>query len=112
VDDLLRLRDRLAVRDCDATLLPGILPLTTVRTLGKVPELSGVPAPRWVHERLERYASDPAAFRAEGIDLPAEVCERRLSEGLPGRDFYSLNRAKATRELVGRLGLARAAVAA
>jgi methylenetetrahydrofolate reductase (NADPH) len=106
VDDFLRLRDRLAARSCDAVLLPGILPLTTVRTLSKVPELSGSPAPEWVHTRLAPHAEDPRAFRAEGMEITAELCTRLLAEGVPGLHFYSLNRATATRELVHRLGLA------
>lgn len=106
VDEFLRLRDRLAARRCDATVLPGILPLTTTRTLQKVHELSGEPAPEWVHKRLAPFEEDKDAFRAEGMDITAEVGERLLAEGVPALHFYSLNRAKATRELVDRLGLA------
>lgn len=107
-DELVRLRDRLTDRGCGITLLPGILPLTTKRVLGKVPELSGVDAPAWVHERLDRYDDDPAGFRAEGLDIVYELSERLLAEGVPGLHFYSFNRAKAIRELVARLDLAPA----
>src|SRR5690606_23503746 len=68
-DDFLRLRDRLAERGCDVPLLPGIMPLTTTRTLAKAQELSGVPAPAWLRRRLEPYADDPPGFRAEGLDI-------------------------------------------
>jgi methylenetetrahydrofolate reductase (NADPH) len=106
VDDFLRLRDRLAAHNCDTTLLPGILPLTTRRVLGKVPELSGIDAPTWVHERLDRHGDDGAGFRAEGLDIVTELSERLLAEGVQGLHFYTFNRAKATRELVDRLNLA------
>lgn len=107
VDEFLRLRDRMAARGCVVPLLPGVLPLTTTRTLGKVLELSGVPAPPWVRRRLEPLADDRPAFRAEGLDIVTEVCERLLAEGVDGLHFYSLNRSTATTELVDRLGLAR-----
>ncbi|MGH3433249.1 MAG: methylenetetrahydrofolate reductase [Thermocrispum sp.] len=104
-DDFLRLRDRLAAGGVEAPLLPGIMPLTTPRTLHKTIELSGAPAPQWLLRRLDPLAEDKQAFRAEGLDVVTELCERLLAEGVPNLHFYTFNRAKATRELIGRLGL-------
>jgi methylenetetrahydrofolate reductase (NADPH) len=112
-EGFLRLRDRLAAAGCDVPLLPGIMPLTTVRTLRRGPELSGAPLPPALVERMERFADDPAAFRAEGMDVTAEMCARLLAEGVRGLHFYTLNRSLATVDLVQRLGLgARRAVPA
>jgi methylenetetrahydrofolate reductase (NADPH) len=104
-EGFLRLRDRLAAAGCDVPLLPGIMPLTTVRTLRRGPELSGAPLPPALVERMEPYSDDPAAFRAEGMDVTAEMCARLLAEGVRGLHFYTLNRSLATVELVQRLGL-------
>jgi methylenetetrahydrofolate reductase (NADPH) len=104
-EGFLRLRDRLAAAGCDVPLLPGIMPLTTIRTLRRGPELSGAPLPPALVQRMERYADDPAAFRAEGMDVTAEMCARLLAEGVRGLHFYTLNRSLATVELVQRLGL-------
>ncbi|MFI9388681.1 methylenetetrahydrofolate reductase [Kutzneria sp. NPDC052558] len=104
-EDFLRLRDRMAARGCDAPLLPGILPLTTVRTLRKTVELSGAPVPASIARRLDRYAEDPKAFRAEGIDVVTELGQRLIDEGVPGVHFYTFNMSRATTEVVGRLGL-------
>ncbi len=104
-EGFLRLRDRMAAAGCDVPLLPGIMPLTTVRTLRRGPELSGAPLPPALVERMERYADDPAAFRAEGMDVTAEMCARLLAEGVRGLHFYTLNRSLATVELVRRLGI-------
>ena len=105
-DGFLRLRDRLVAAGCDTPLLPGIMPLTTVRTLHRGPELSGAPLPADLVERLAPYADDAKAFRAAGMDETAALCERLLAEGVPGVHFYTLNRSPATAELVTRLGLA------
>lgn len=105
-EGFLRLRDRLAGAGCEAPLLPGIMPLTTVRTLRRGPELSGASVPPALIERLERYSDDPAAFRAAGMDVTSEMCARLLDEGVRGLHFYTLNRSTATVELVRRLGLA------
>ena len=65
-EGFLRLRDRLAALGCDIPLLPGIMPVLSVRTLRRGPELSGAPVPRAVLERLEPFADDPVAFRVGG----------------------------------------------
>jgi methylenetetrahydrofolate reductase (NADPH) len=104
-EGFLRLRDRMAAAGCDVPLLPGIMPLTTVRTFRRGPELSGAPLPPALVERMERYADDPAGFRAEGMDVTAEMCARLLDEGVRGLHFYTLNRSTATVELVQRLGI-------
>ncbi|MHA6622091.1 methylenetetrahydrofolate reductase [NAD(P)H] [Pseudonocardia sp. DLS-67] len=112
-EGFLRLRDRLAAAGCDVPLLPGVMPLTSVRTFRRGPELSGAPLPPALVARMERYADDPAGFRAEGMDVTAEMCARLLAEGVRGLHFYTLNRSLATTELVQRLGLgARRAVPA
>jgi methylenetetrahydrofolate reductase (NADPH) len=105
-EGFLRLRDRLAAAGIDVPLLPGIMPLTTVRTLHRGPELSGAPLPPALVERLQPYSDDPAAFRAAGMDVTAEMCARLLDEGVRGLHFYTLNRSTATVDLVRRLGLA------
>ncbi|MBW0093408.1 methylenetetrahydrofolate reductase [NAD(P)H] [Pseudonocardia sp. KRD-184] len=104
-DGFLRLRDRLAAAGCEVPLLPGIMPLTTMRTLHRGPELSGAPLPPGLAEGLERYADDPKAFREAGMDLTTELCARLLAEGVGGLHFYTFNRSTATTELVQRLGL-------
>ncbi|AOS65097.1 methylenetetrahydrofolate reductase [NAD(P)H] [Actinoalloteichus hymeniacidonis] len=104
-DDFLRLRDRLAARGCDVPLLPGVMPLTTMRTLRKTVELSGADVPPFLAKRLERFADDPRGFRAEGIEVVTELCSKLLAEGVDALHFYTLNRSPATREVVGRLGL-------
>jgi methylenetetrahydrofolate reductase (NADPH) len=105
-DDFLRLRDRVAATGCEAILLPGLMPLTTPRTLAKTIELSGASAPRALLDRLEPLAGDAAAFRAAGIDVVTELGRRLLDEGVPDLHFYTFNRTQATTEVVSRLGLA------
>ncbi|WP_026421487.1 methylenetetrahydrofolate reductase [NAD(P)H] [Actinokineospora inagensis] len=103
-EDFLRLRDRVTARGCEAPLLPGIMPITTRKTLAKMVELSGADVPARIADRLNRHA-EAAAFRAEGIDLATEISARLLQEGVPGLHFYTFNRSKATKEVVHRLGL-------
>ena len=104
-EGFLRLRDRLAAHGGEVPLLPGIMPVLSLRTLERGPQLSGSPVPPPVLDRLLPLADDPAAFRAAGLDLTTELCERLLAEGVPGVHFITFNRSTATAELVHRLGL-------
>src|SRR5262249_48931696 len=52
-DDFLRLRDRVAARDCEAIMVPSVMPLTTPKILAKTIELSGAAAPKALLDRLE-----------------------------------------------------------
>lgn len=101
----LRLRDRLAARGCHAPLLPGVMPITTPRVLAKFGELAGVPVPAAIADELLPLAADPAGFRQAGVDVVARLCERLIAEGVPALHFYTLNRSKATRQVVAALGL-------
>lgn len=106
-DDFLRLRDRVAARGSEAAMVPGVMPFTTARTLRKAAELAGARPPRWLVDRLEPLAGDPKAFRAEGMNIVTELSEKLLAEGVPVLHFYTFNRAKATHEVIDRLGLRR-----
>jgi methylenetetrahydrofolate reductase (NADPH) len=110
-EGFLRLRDRLEAAGCDAPLLPGIMPLLSAKTLRRGPELSGAPLPPGLAERMEPY-TDPKDFRAAGLDVTHELCERLLAEGVRNLHFYTLNRSLATTELVARLGLVASRVGA
>lgn len=104
-EDFLRMRDRVAARGYDTLLIPGVMPLTTPRTLHKTIELSGARLPQNIADKLDPLADDPKSFRAAGIDLVTSLCERLLANGVPSLHFYTMNRSKATKEVVGRLGL-------
>jgi methylenetetrahydrofolate reductase (NADH) len=105
-DDFLRLRDRVAAAGHQTILVPGVMPLTTPRTLAKTIELSGARCPRRLLDKLEPLAGDPKGFRAAGIDAVTELCQKLLDEGVPDLHFYTFNRSQATVEVISRLALA------
>nr|WP_040772147.1 methylenetetrahydrofolate reductase [Rhodococcus rhodnii] len=112
VEDYLRLRDRVAAFDPEQgakPIVPEIMPITSLRSVRRMMELSGSRLPRHLEERLVRAAGsgpeeDRAAVRAEGIDIATEMCERLVDEGAPGLHFITLNFARATGEVLERLG--------
>ena len=93
-------------RGVDTPVLPGILPVTSLSTMGRLGGM-GAAAPAWMEDRLraadERGGSD--AVRKEGVELATELCSRLLQSGVPGLHFYTFNTSSATREIYAALGL-------
>jgi len=68
-------------------------------------ELGGCRVPTQLWARLQAVADDRAAVREIGVEYAAGMCDRLLTEGVPGLHFYTLNWSRATREIYQRLGL-------
>jgi len=104
-EDYLRLRDRVAAAGCDVPIVPGIMPVTSLRVVSRAVELGGCRFPADLRERLQSVSDDRAAVRAIGVEYAAQMCQTLLAEGVPGLHFYTLNWSRATREIYQLLGL-------
>ena len=105
-DDYFQLVERVQRLGCAIPIIPGIMPITSVRQVARFGELSGRPVPAGLIARFERLAGDPAAVRAAGVEEATALSAQLLSGGAPVLHFYTLNRSTATLEVFGQLGLA------
>jgi len=104
--DYVGLVERVRARGVDIPILPGIMPILNLGAIQRQGELIGTSVPPEVVARIEAAAADgPAAVRAEGIAIAAELCEQLLEQGAPGLHFYTLNRSTATLEIFDRLNV-------
>jgi methylenetetrahydrofolate reductase (NADPH) len=100
--------DDLAERGVDKPVIPGIMPITNLKSVQRMATLSGAAVPPEVVGRLEAVADDPDEVRRVGVEMATELCQELLDAGAPGLHFYTLNRSTATREIYTNLGLAGA----
>ena len=84
-EDYLRLRDRVAARGCDVPIIPGIMPVTSVRTLDRIVVLSGAKFPPSLRRPAARGGRRPRRYAAGSAwTTPPRLCDRLLAEGVPG----------------------------
>jgi methylenetetrahydrofolate reductase (NADPH) len=107
IEDYLRLRDQVARHGCDIPIIPGVMPVTSLRIIERSIELSGckIPPPLLESIRAADAIGDKAAIRKIGVAYSAELCEQLLAEDAPGLHFCTLNWSRATREIYQLLGL-------
>jgi methylenetetrahydrofolate reductase (NADPH) len=107
VEDYLRLRDRVAAKGCDVLIIPGIMPVTSLRVLERSIELGGCKVPVGLLDQLRAADArgDAAEVRRIGVDYAAVLCARLLDEQVPGLHFITLNASRATMDIYQLLGL-------
>ena len=89
----------------DLPIIPGIMPVTSLKQLHRFAELSGVAVPEAVEGRLRAVGDDADAVRRVGIEIATRLCRDLLDAGAPGLHFYTLNRSTATLEIYEGLGV-------
>ncbi len=109
--DWARLRDATAAAGLDTPIIPGIMPVTSVKQIETFAKLSGAAFPTALARRLRAVADDPVAVRAIGVEVATELSEKLLAEGAPGIHFITLNKSTATREVWQNLRLMAPTVA-
>lgn len=97
--------DNLAARGSSMPVIPGILPVTNVRQLERMAELSGTPIPSSIRERFLKIEGDSEGVKALGIEIATKMCSQLLEAGAPGLHFYTMNSSTATREIYLNLGI-------
>ncbi len=102
-DDYFAMLERAEAAGVDMPIIPGIMPITNLRQVKRMAELSGREVPPEVVERVARHGDDAAAVRDEGVQIATELCDRLLAGGAPGLHFYTLNRSRATRDIYANL---------
>ena len=100
-------RDFLAAQGVTVPIVPGILPILSTSQIKRFVSLCGAELPARLLAELETRGNDDEAVSQYGIEYATAQCEELLREGAPGLHFYTLNKARATTEVVKNLALER-----
>jgi methylenetetrahydrofolate reductase (NADPH) len=87
-------------------VIPGIMPVTNVKSVKRMSEMAGAEFPLALEQRLRAVEDDEAAMHAVGVEAATELCRDLMAGGVSSFHFYTLNRSTATREIYANLGLA------
>ena len=102
-DKYQRLVEALAAKGSSLPIIPGILPVTNVKQLVRMSELSGTDIPAEILAKFSAVENDHEAVRQLGIEIATELCEQLLELGVPGLHFYTMNTSSATLEIYQKL---------
>lgn len=102
-DAYFRLVERVRAIGCQLPILAGIQPVTNLAQIERFATFSGAPLPKPLVDSLHAVADDPAAVRTVGLEFATAFCDRLLAGGAPGLHFFTLNRSKATAEILANL---------
>jgi methylenetetrahydrofolate reductase (NADPH) len=95
--------DKLAAKGSSLPIIPGILPITNVKQLNRMADLSGVPIPSYISDAFAKIQDNPEDVRKLGVDIATQLSHDLLAAGAPGLHFYTMNTSTATREIYSQI---------
>jgi methylenetetrahydrofolate reductase (NADPH) len=91
----------------EVPILAGVIPVASFAQTKRICDLCDATIPARLERAFEAAGGDERAEFELGIAYAAQQCSELLLAGVPGIHFYALNRAPATRAVLGALRAAR-----
>ena len=98
-DDFFRFRDSCEKIGIKVPVVPGLLPVTSLKQIQRITSLCGAKLPQDFVDALSKNDSDEAQFEA-GIAQAIAQTEGLIKQGVAGLHFYVLNRSNATSRIL------------
>lgn len=85
-------------------ILPGVMPIFSVKMMEKLADLSGATIPDEVRQRISALPEgDKEALVNFGIEFAVEQCKELIKAGVPGVHIYTMNRSSSAMGIVNHL---------
>jgi methylenetetrahydrofolate reductase (NADPH) len=91
----------------EAPILAGVIPVASYAQTKRICDLCDATIPERLERAFEAAGGDPEREFELGVAFAAQQCAELLIAGAPGIHFYALNRAPATRAVLGSLRASR-----
>jgi methylenetetrahydrofolate reductase (NADPH) len=86
--------------EIDIPIIPGIMPITNFSNINRFCGFCGADMPRWLKYKLQSYGDDRVSIQKFGTEFTTKLCQELIDGGAPSLHFYTLNRSKATLDIV------------
>ena len=94
---------RMREKGVSVPIIPGIMPITNYSQILRFTRICGATIPTPLMRELEPIQDDLEAVHKHGVAHATQQCLDLLAHGVPGIHFYTLNKSRATQEIIGRL---------
>jgi methylenetetrahydrofolate reductase (NADPH) len=95
--------NRVRAAGIEVPIVAGIMPITDLSQIERFTQRCGATIPKRLHDILSPHREDPAKIESLSIDYAIGQCRELLDRGAPGVHFYTLNRSRATRDILTAL---------
>ncbi len=96
--------DRCRAAGITVPIIPGIMPVYTVKLTRMLCKLCGSSIPASMDKRFEELSTaDSKDVAAYGIEFATNQCRELLKHGVDGLHFYTMDRSKSVIEVINRL---------
>lgn len=101
----LRFRDRCAAAGIEASIVPGILPITRFPQMLRMAQRCGASVPDWLAHRFDGLDDDADTRRLIAASVAIEQVQQLQKHGVDEFHFYTLNRAELSYAICHALGV-------
>lgn len=98
-----RFVDRCRLAGIGVPIVPGIMPVLSLKQITRITSLCGASLPDRLIRRIEAASDQPEIIEALGIDWALNQIRDLLAQGAPGYHLYILNRARSALTLAAGL---------
>jgi methylenetetrahydrofolate reductase (NADPH) len=101
----LKFRDQCAAAGINASIVPGILPITRFPQMLRMAQRCGASVPDWLSNRFDGLDDDPDTRRLIAAAVAIEQVQELQKHGVDEFHFYTLNRAELSYAICHALGV-------
>lgn len=98
-DIIYRYMDKLNRAGVDVPVVPGIMPVTNAKQIGRIVSISGNVLPKKFMRIIERYGDDPEAMKQAGVAFATEQIIDLYAGGFNAVHVYSMNKPDVARSI-------------
>lgn len=94
---------RMHEKGVTAPIIPGIMPITNYNQIVRFTRTCGATIPDQLVRKLDPIQDNLEAVEQYGVEHAIRQCKELIAHGVPGVHFYTLNKSKATQEIIRSL---------